>query len=60
MITHLQKQTRELKAIAERMQRENIRLQKLKEKTVNSHERTGTGHIKIRVRRKIVQTGRTL
>lgn len=32
MITHLQKQTRELKAIAERMQRENIRLQKLKEK----------------------------
>lgn len=33
---------------------------KTKRKTVNSHERTGTGHIKIRVRRKIVQTGRTL
>ena len=32
MTTHLQKQTRELKVIAERMQRENIRLQKLKEK----------------------------
>ena len=32
MATHLQEQTRELKTIAERMQRENIRLQKLKEK----------------------------
>ena len=32
MTTNLQKQTRELKAIAERMQRENERLQRLKEK----------------------------
>ncbi len=32
MTTNLQKQTKELKTIAERMQRENIRMQNLKEK----------------------------
>lgn len=46
MITHLQKQTRELKAIAERMQRENIR--QIAEITY-SHERGNGPEWKISV-----------